>query len=77
VGKSVVLLVVLLAVLAGPVCARDLDVPSSQATPRGGYFVRFVDPAIADFRDVRPAYWNGGPGKITREMAIPTISSGT
>jgi hypothetical protein len=125
VGKPVVLLAALLAVLAGPVCARDPDVPPSQAafravlmkyyeeceketdaarfgeleharaeafvrslggglsfegwllelkgiepTPRGGYFVRFIDPAMADLRDVRPTYWNGGPGKIGRETAI-------
>lgn len=124
-GKPVVLLAALLAVLAGPVCAREPDVPPSQAafraaltkyyekcetetdaarfgelqraraaafaqsldeglsfggwllelkgiepTPRGGYFVRFVDPALADLRSVRPTYWNGGPGKIGRETAI-------
>jgi hypothetical protein len=123
--KAVVLLAALLAVLAGPACARDPDVPPSQAafraaltkfykkceketetarfnalqharaeaftqslgedlsfegwvlelrgiepTPRGGYFVRFVDPVMADYRDVRPTYWNGGPGKIGRETAI-------
>ncbi|GEP53354.1 hypothetical protein RSO01_05200 [Reyranella soli] len=124
-GKTAVLLAALLAVLAGPVCARDPNVPPSQAafraaltkfykkceketetarfgdlqharseafaqslgqglsfegwllelrgiepTPRGGYFVRFVDPVMADFRNVRPTYWNGGPGKIGRETAI-------
>ena len=124
-GKPAVLLATLLAVLAGPVCAREPDVPPSQAafraalvtyykecetvteaarfeelqraraaafaqalgeglsfdawllelkgiepTPRGGYFVRFVDPAMADLRAVRPTYWNGGPGKIGRETAI-------
>lgn len=124
-GKAVVLLAALLAVLAGPVCAREPDVPPSQAafraalvkyyekcetatdpahfrelqraraqalersvgeglsfegwllelkgiepTPRGGYFVRFVDPVLADLRAVRPTYWNGGPGKIGRETAI-------
>jgi hypothetical protein len=125
VGKSVILLVALLAALTGPVRAREPDVPPSQAafraaltkyyekceteteqerfgelqraraavlaqsldegltfdgwllelkgiepTPRGGYFVRFIDPALADLRAVRPTYWNGGPGKIGREMAI-------
>jgi hypothetical protein len=125
VGKPVVLLVALLAALAGPVCAREPDVPPSQAafravlttyyekcetetdparfgelqraraaafaqalgealtfegwlldlkgiepTPRGGYFVRFIDPVLADLRAVRPTYWNGGPGKIGRETAI-------
>lgn len=124
-GKPVVLLVVLLAALAGPVAAREPDVPPSQAafraaltkyyekceketdqarfgelqraraaafaqalgedlsfegwrlelkgiepTPRGGYFVRFIDPTMADLRSVRPTYWNGGPGKISRETAI-------
>lgn len=123
--KAVILLAVLLAALGGPVCARDPDVPPSQAafraalmkfykkgeketeaarfdalqhsraeafteslgqylsfegwllelkgiepTPRGRYFVRFVDPVMADFRNVRPTYWNGGPGKIGRETAI-------
>jgi hypothetical protein len=117
--------VALLAALAGPVSARDPDVPPSQAafraaltkyhekceketdqarfaelqraravafaqalgeglsfegwrlelkgiepTPRGGYFVRFIDPTLADLRAVRPTYWNGGPGKIGRETAI-------
>jgi hypothetical protein len=125
VGKPVVLLVALLAALAGPVSARDPDVPPSQAafraalkkyyekcqtetdqarfgelqraraaalaqalgedlsfegwrlelkgiepTPRGGYFVRFIDPTMADLRAVRPTYWNGGPGKIGRETVI-------
>jgi hypothetical protein len=125
VGKPVVLLVALLAALAGPVSAREPDVPPSQAafraalteyyekceketdqarfgelqraraaafvqalgeglsfegwrldlkgiepTPRGGYFVRFIDPTMADLRAVRPTYWNGGPGKIGRETAI-------
>ena len=124
-GKPVVLLVVLLAALAGPVCGREPEVPPSQAafraaltkyyekceketdparfgelqqeraaaftralgeglafegwrlelkgiepTPRGGYFVRFIDPVMADLRAVRPTYWNGGPGKIGRETAI-------
>ena len=124
-GKPVVLLVVLLAALAGPVSAREPDVPPSQAafraaltkyyekceketdqarfgelqraraaafaqalgegmsfegwrlelkgiepTPRGGYFVRFIDPTMADLRAIRPTYWNGGPGKIGRETAI-------
>ena len=124
-GKPVVILVALLAALAGPVSAREPDVPPSQAafratltkyyekceaetdqarfgelqraraaalaqalgedlsfegwrlelkgiepTPRGGYFVRFIDPALADLRAVRPTYWNGGPGKIGRETAI-------
>ena len=124
-GKPGVFLVALLAALAGPVCAREPDVPPSQAafravltkyygeseteteharfgelqrargtafaqslgeglsfegwllelkgiepTPRGGYFVRFVDPALSDLRAVRPTYWNGGPGKIGRETAI-------
>lgn len=124
-GKPVVLLAALLAALVGPVCAREPDVPPSQAafratltkyhekceaetdparfgelqraraaafvqglgegltfegwllelkgiepTPRGGYFVRFIDPALADLRAVRPTYWNGGPGKIGRETAI-------
>ena len=124
-GKPVVLLVALLAVLAGPVYAREPDVPPSQVafraaltnyyekceteteqarfgelqraraatfaqslgegltfdgwllelkgiepTPRGGYFVRFIDPVLADLRAVRPTYWNGGPGKIGRETAI-------
>ena len=126
VGKPVVLFVALLAALSGSVCAREPDVPPSQAafraalikyyekceketeaarfgelqraraeafaqslgesltfdgwrlelkgiepTPRGGYFVRFIDPAMADLRAVRPTYWNGGPGKIGRETAIP------
>ena len=124
-GKSVVVLVALLAALSEPVCAREPDVPPSQAafraaltkynekceteteqarfgelqrarattfaqslgeglsfegwllelkgiepTPRGGYFVRFIDPALSDLRAVRPTYWNGGPGKIGRETAI-------
>jgi hypothetical protein len=124
-GKPVARLAALLAALAGPVCAREPDVPPSQAafratltkyyekcetetdqarfgelqraraaafvqhldegltfegwllelkgiepTPRGGYFVRFIDPALADLRGVRPTYWNGGPGKIGRETAI-------
>ena len=124
-GKPVVLLAALLAALAGPVAAREPDVPPSQAafraaltkyyekceketdqarfdelqraraaalahalgeglsfegwrlelkgiepTPRGGYFVRFVDPTMADLRAVRPTYWNGGPGKIGRETVI-------
>ena len=124
-GKPVVLLAALLAALAGPVCAREPNVPPSQAafgatltkyyeksetetdqarfgelqraraaafaqalgegltfegwllelkgiepTPRGGYFVRFIDPVLADLRAVRPTYWNGGPGKIGRETAI-------
>ena len=123
--KQVALLAALLAALAGAVCAREPDVPPSQAafraalltfyekcattteaahfeelqraraeaftqalgdgltfegwvlelkgiepTPRGGYFVRFVDPTMADLRAVRPTYWNGGPGKIGRETAI-------
>jgi len=125
VGKPIVLLVALIAALAGPVGAREPDVPPSQAafratltkyyekceaetdqarfgelqraraaafawalgeglafegwrlelkgiepTPRGGYFVRFIDPALADLRAVRPTYWNGGPGKIGRETAV-------
>jgi hypothetical protein len=125
VGKPVVILVALLAALAGPVSAREPDVPPSQAafraalktyyekcqtetdqarfgelqraraaafaqvlgedlsfegwrlelkgiepTPRGGYFVRFIDPTMADLRAVRPTYWNGGPGRIGRETAI-------
>jgi hypothetical protein len=125
VGKSLVLLAAVLVALLGPACAREPDVPSSQAafraalakyyekcetateaarfdelqrarseafarslgeglsfegwllelkgiepTPRGGYFVRFVDPTMADLRSIRPTYWNGGPGKITRETAI-------
>lgn len=124
-GKSVILLVALVAALAGPLHGREANVPSSQAafrvalttyyekcekeseparfgelqraraeafaqslgegltfdgwllelkgiepTPRGGYFVRFVDPTMTDLRAVRPTYWNGGPGKIGRETAI-------
>lgn len=124
-GKPVVLFATLLAVLAGPVSAREADVPPSQAafraalvsyyekcegatvparfrelqraraealeqslgeglsfegwllelkgiepTPRGGYFIRLIDPDLADLRAVRPTYWNGGPGKIGREAAI-------
>lgn len=41
-----------------------------EPTPRGGCFVRFIDPTMADLRAVRPTYWNGGPGKIGREAAI-------
>lgn len=48
----------------------QLELQGIEPTPRGGYFVRFVDPALADLRAVRPTYWNGGPGKIGRETAI-------
>lgn len=47
-----------------------VELKGIEPTPRGGYFVRFVDPALADLRAVRPTYWNGGPGKIGRETAI-------
>lgn len=47
-----------------------LEFKGIEPTPRGGYFVRFIDPALADLRAVRPTYWNGGPGKIGRETAI-------
>ena len=47
-----------------------LELKGIEPTPRGGYFVRFVDPVMADLRDVRPTYWNGGPGRIGRETAI-------
>ena len=47
-----------------------LELKGIEPTPRGGYFVRFIDPAMADLRAVRPTYWNGGPGKIGRETAI-------
>ena len=47
-----------------------LELKGIEPTPRGGYFVRFIDPALADLRAVRPTYWNGGPGKIGRETAI-------
>ena len=48
-----------------------LELKGIEPTPRGGYFVRFIDHALADLRAVRPTYWNGGPGKIGRETAIP------
>lgn len=47
-----------------------LELKGIEPTPRGGYFVRFIDPVLADLRAVRPTYWNGGPGKIGRETAI-------
>ena len=47
-----------------------LELKGIEPTPRGGYFVRFIDPTLADLRAVRPTYWNGGPGKIGRETAI-------
>lgn len=47
-----------------------LELKGIEPTPRGGYFVRFIDPTMADLRGVRPTYWNGGPGKIGRETAI-------
>ncbi len=47
-----------------------LELKGIEPTPRGGYFVRFIDPALSDLRAVRPTYWNGGPGKIGRETAI-------
>jgi hypothetical protein len=47
-----------------------LELKGIEPTPRGGYFVRFIDPTMADLRSVRPTYWNGGPGKIGRETAI-------
>ena len=48
-----------------------LELKGIEPTLRGGYFVRFVDPALSNIRQVRPTYWNGGPGKIGREAAIP------
>ena len=47
-----------------------LELKGIEPTPRGGYFVRFIDPTMADLRGVRPTYWNGGPGRIGRETAI-------
>jgi len=47
-----------------------LELKGIEPTPRGGYFVRFIDPTMADLRAIRPTYWNGGPGKISRETAI-------
>lgn len=51
-----------------------LELKGIEPTPRGGYFVRFIDPALADLRLPRPTFWNGGPGRITRECAIPVNS---
>ena len=51
-----------------------LELKGIEPTPRGGYFVRFVDPALADVRLPRPTFWNGGPGRITRETAIAPAS---
>jgi hypothetical protein len=47
-----------------------LELKGIEPTPRGGDFIRFVDPEMADLRAVRPTYWNGGPGKVGRETAI-------
>ena len=51
-----------------------LELKGIEPTPRGGYFVRFTDPALAELRLARPTFWNGGPGRITSETAIPTNS---
>ena len=48
-----------------------LELKGIEPTPRGGYFVRFIDPASTDFRRARATFWNGGPGRITSETAIP------
>jgi hypothetical protein len=137
VGKPVVLLVALVTALAGPVGAREPDVPPSQVafraaltkyyekceteteqarfgelqraramafaqslgeglafegwllelkgiepTPRGGYFVRFIDPALADLRAVRRPTGTAAPeGSAARRRSFPrrscTISSGS
>ena len=47
-----------------------LELRGIEPTPGGGYFVRFMDPALADHRLARPTYWNGGPGRITSQAAI-------
>lgn len=51
-----------------------LELKGIEPTPRGGYFVRFIDPALADLRLPRPTFWNGGPGRLTKECAIPMNS---
>lgn len=51
-----------------------LELKGIEPTPRGGYFVRFIDPVLADLRFARPTFWNGGPGRLTRECAIPMNS---
>ncbi len=51
-----------------------LELTGIEPTLRGGYFVRFVDPALADLRLPRPTFWNGGPGRLTKECAIPPTS---
>jgi hypothetical protein len=48
-----------------------LELKGIEPTPRGGYFVRFVDPGLSDSRRTRPTFWNGGPGRIGRETVIP------
>lgn len=47
-----------------------LELRGIEPTPGGGYFVRFMHPALADHRLARPTYWNGGPGRITSQAAI-------
>ena len=51
-----------------------LELKGIEPTPRGGYFVRFIDPALAAPDLAKPTFWNGGPGRITRETAIPLNS---
>ncbi len=45
-----------------------------EATPMGGIFVRFIDPAADKPRSVRPTYWNSGPRGILRQAEI-TVKS--
>ena len=51
-----------------------LELKGIEPTPRGGYFVRFIDSALADLRFARPTFWNGGPGRLTRDCSIPMNS---
>ncbi len=47
-----------------------LELKCIELTLRGGFFIRLVDPGMADLRAVHPTYWNGGPGKIGRATVI-------
>jgi hypothetical protein len=53
-----------------PFARWRLVLSGSEATPMGGIFVRFIDPAADKPRSVRPTYWNSGPRGILRQAEI-------
>jgi hypothetical protein len=67
----------LLEVLGGGLQFIDwvLELKGIESTPRGKYFVRFVDPMLARQQLPRVTYWNTGPGQIGRQAEVAVGSS--